>query len=305
MPWASQMSKIWRCVFRYGPASLTGRTLWLIRRMYYKNRREVMVPLRIGGSMWVNRFETTNVYIWAFGVWEPGITAVMRQLIRCGEVFVDIGSHLGYFSILASRAGATPIAVEPSPQLVPRLRRNLALNGISCKVLEVAISDRKGVATFYGGQNANTGKGSLLEGWTKHFESFKVKVDTLDCLGDQLDQVGMIKIDVEGVEKVILQQILERLDRATKLDTIIFELHPKQVDSCRSLLEEFVAHDFRIYMVENDYHAKFYRRKTFIVSEVKAANLDSKGLSTDFILSKRDFDSIFPGGVVALFDENW
>lgn len=290
--------RLWRMLFQSGPVILTGRAMRLARRFYGGNLREVTVPLRFGGQMLVNRFETTNVYVWAFGIWEPGITAVLRRQMRPGEVFVDIGAHLGYFSILAAKAGATPVAVEPSPRLLPRLTRNFELNGIEGEILNVAISDKKGTATLFGGQAANTGKGSLLGDWTDHSESFEVAVDTVDCLSAHFPRIGSIKIDVEGVEQLILQQIFDHLEHMTDLETIVFELHPEQIEICNAVITAFVAQGFQLYTLENDYSTRFYRRTTFKVQNQDVDTLDGKS-GTDFILSKRDFAALFPNNTAA------
>jgi hypothetical protein len=69
-----------------------------------------------------------------YGVWEPGETRFLRALVRPGDVFVDVGAHVGYFSLLAaSRVGeeGAVIAVEPEPRNLRLLRANLARNGAS------------------------------------------------------------------------------------------------------------------------------------------------------------------------------
>jgi FkbM family methyltransferase len=288
-----------RAIFLRGPVSLTGQALRLVRRIYNGDRRDVLTPLRYGGIMLVNRFETTNVFPWAFGIWEPGITAMIRGQIKPGYVFVDIGAHIGYFSILAARAGAISVSIEPSPKLLPRLRRNLELNSVEGEVLGIAISDQKGSAILFGGQEANTGKASLLEDWTENSESFEVEVDTLDRLDAHFDRIGTVKIDVEGVEQLILEQILDRLHRMPALDTLVFELHPEQFKSCRNVLDAFIARGFFLFAIENDYSARFYRRTSFKVHTVDLENAGSH-IGTDFVLSKKDSDSFAPKGVVKL-----
>lgn len=68
------------------------------------------------------------------GIWEPSATAIVRDLLAPGDVVVDIGAHVGCFSLLASGAvgpAGRVFALEPSPARHRELQRNLALNGVT------------------------------------------------------------------------------------------------------------------------------------------------------------------------------
>jgi len=42
---------------------------------------------------------------------------------------VDVGAHIGRFSLAAARAGASVVAVEPNPETFSVLAVNVGLNG--------------------------------------------------------------------------------------------------------------------------------------------------------------------------------
>ena len=59
------------------------------------------------------------------GVWEPYETSLVLAMLRPGDVFVDVGANIGYFTILAASAvGAQGMvfAFEPDPAIGERHR---------------------------------------------------------------------------------------------------------------------------------------------------------------------------------------
>jgi predicted O-methyltransferase YrrM len=66
-----------------------------------------------------------------YGMWEPGETRYLLSTLTAGQTFVDVGAHVGYFSVLAARrvgpAGSV-IAIEPELRNLELLRRNLERN---------------------------------------------------------------------------------------------------------------------------------------------------------------------------------
>src|SRR5215217_1038826 len=80
--------------------------------------------------------------------------ATMRafsEAVRDGAVVLDIGAHLGYFTVLAAKRGATVLAFEPNPRTIAHLRRNLALNGVTddVRVVQRAVGGEPGTASFF------------------------------------------------------------------------------------------------------------------------------------------------------------
>ncbi len=86
----------------------------------------------VGGSRM--RVDTTDVagrMLATSGVWEPHVTAVVRSVLRPGDVVVDVGANIGYFTLLAARlvgSSGRVHALEPSVGTYERLVANLELN---------------------------------------------------------------------------------------------------------------------------------------------------------------------------------
>jgi FkbM family methyltransferase len=121
--------------------------------------------------------------------------SVWRRFLNPEDLFVDVGSNVGLYSVLAHEREAEIIAVEPHPDNVARLHRNLELNGAVAEVHELALSDTVGTIRFSSdldSENRMDDQGSL-----------EVQVDTFDRLiGDRV--VAGVKIDVEGAERQVL-----------------------------------------------------------------------------------------------------
>jgi protein-L-isoaspartate O-methyltransferase len=67
------------------------------------------------------------------GLFEPEVTALLRQELQEGWTVLDAGANTGYYTPTAARAvGATGrvLAFEPEPSNFAYLCRNLARNGL-------------------------------------------------------------------------------------------------------------------------------------------------------------------------------
>src|SRR4249919_1281797 len=85
-----------------------------------------------GGRMEVDTGDAVGSVVAVSGVWEPNITAVVRQVVSPGDVCIDVGAHVGYYTLLMSRLveeHGHVFAFEPSPPRFLELTSNLVRNG--------------------------------------------------------------------------------------------------------------------------------------------------------------------------------
>jgi FkbM family methyltransferase len=137
---------------------------------------------------------------------------LVEKLVKGGN-FVDVGANRGIYSALALRYCAAVIAFEPVPVEARELRRLIGRRGT---VHEVALSDASGMIQLhipYVRDHEITSRASVepyVDIELPH-RPITVKRERLDSFA--LDNVSLIKIDVEGHEAAVLRGALETLSR--------------------------------------------------------------------------------------------
>lgn len=125
-------------------------------------------------------------------------------------VFVDVGANAGVYTLCLAKAyralgGGRVLSVEPNAAVLPRLRRNIALNEFEniVEIAEVALSDAVGSVTFTISSD-NLGQSGVV----RNEAGRRVTVPATTLLKLLVDRgvrrVDGLKIDVEGAEDRIL-----------------------------------------------------------------------------------------------------
>ena len=165
---------------------------------------DAVVPIlqgRLRGQKWI--VGSSNHGCW-LGSYEWDKRVAFEHVVGDGGVVFDIGAHVGFYTLLASvlvGPSGKVIAFEPVPRNVCYLQAHLRLNHVSNgEVIEAAVSDRPGVASFAQGPSSSTGHlapGGLL----------CVKTVSLDQLVAEREAPPptCMKIDVEGGEARVLR----------------------------------------------------------------------------------------------------
>lgn len=141
------------------------------------------------------------------GCYEPQETTLLLSLLRSGSVFVDVGAHWGYFTLLAAArvgTGGKVVAIEADPRIYQQLRRNLSLNPVPWVVaLHLAASDGSGVLTLQGYDPAQNNWGiSRIVPEADAVQGFRVAGQAVDEVLDcqNIGTVDLLKMDIEGGE---------------------------------------------------------------------------------------------------------
>jgi len=130
-------------------------------------------------------------------------------------IVVDVGANVGQHSMYMSRYARRVHAFEPYEPVLERFRRMIELNSIKNIVIHpVGLGNKNEKIPFFKPPEFNLGTGSF-EG---RFYSANTPFEELEIvIGDEalekagVDQVSLIKIDVEGYEKPVLQGLARTL----------------------------------------------------------------------------------------------
>lgn len=206
------------------------------------------------------------------GVYEPQETALLRELLRPGMTFLDVGANWGYFTLLGAHltgAAGRVIALEPDPRLVPLLRRNVEVNGLGhVEVLPLAAAATTGSFLLRGHDACaeNRGTSRLTHDQTDGAPAFWVTTTSLDALLDarHVDTVDLLKMDIEGAEALALEGMRAGLSRH-RYTRIILELHPTMLEehgsSVRAIVELLRGAGYQGWWV--DHSARAVRRASY------------------------------------------
>jgi FkbM family methyltransferase len=149
-------------------------------------------------------------------LYESETANLIGSILQPGDAFIDIGAHVGYFTMLASALVGPQGAVyafEPDNTNYAHLLDHIDVNQAeNVRPLHMAVGARAGVTEFF--VNADNDGGHALwevgrhpfnEKSREHVVSRKVFLTTLDELfGDGLPNLKAIKIDAEGAEFAIM-----------------------------------------------------------------------------------------------------
>jgi FkbM family methyltransferase len=145
------------------------------------------------------------------------LTRHFIRILRPGDCVLDLGANMGYYALVAAElVGATGAvhAFEASPQVLPWLRANVALNPQSnIHVHEQAVTDRCGPIRFHAAAPARTGYSSIRDLRGDTAEVTVVPTVALDSLLKELPPVRLIKLDIEGAELQALRGMRALLAR--------------------------------------------------------------------------------------------
>lgn len=232
----------------------------LAELVHYMGLNRLRIVNKIGASLrrGIRRFLPEEVRVKVYGLtlnvprdfaflgvrpYEPETTNLILSLLKPGMTFVDIGAHVGYYSLIASRK-IGPVgkvfSFEPDPRNYALLTANISANNCT-NVIPV----QKAIADY-------TGKGRLfLATYSVSHSLYKdnsipislaieIDVVSLDDYFRQLDwpSVDVIKMDIEGAEIPALRGMRELSSRNPSLK-LILEFKPRRILAAGHTVEEF------------------------------------------------------------------
>jgi FkbM family methyltransferase len=205
---------------------------WISRRLLLGSGvREVNFRQRF--SICCNT-DSYHEVMFAYGIENRHIDHLLAKILKQGDVFIDIGAHIGMVTLMACSTAKNIKAhcFEPDPRTFAWLAKNVSLNPFDITLNSTALGASNGkarltVSTVPGWSTLidepEGGFVFLTKDWTE-----TVEVVSLDDYCTTKDiKPNLIKIDVEGFEYQVLQGAQTTLAKAKPF--IIIEINPTRL----------------------------------------------------------------------------
>lgn len=195
---------------------------------------------------------------YANGQYEPFTTEIIAKLVSPRSHFVDVGSHIGYFSLVAATANKDIkiTSIEPVKETIHLLSNNFKINNLPNPTIhnviasnltqkgKINIKEYSDTCSLYRDPQENVLESRILP---------QIKLD--DILSHE--RVDLIKIDVEGHEENVLKGLINTI-KTNKDVVLIVEYNPsvqamakKQTVQPIKLLQQM---GFLTYAISEDDH---------------------------------------------------
>jgi FkbM family methyltransferase len=166
----------------------------------------------------VNMRGNVDICLWHFPqLYEKEERELFCSLIKPGCTVLDVGAHIGFYTLLAAKRGARVFSVEADPANAALLRHHVKINGFSDRVMifEMAATECARDVPLY--RHAyNQGESNIIE---RGQPAGVVRGKTLDSL--DLPPVDICKMDIEGAELMALRGMEATLERSPHIKLLV------------------------------------------------------------------------------------
>ncbi|HYL10258.1 MAG TPA: FkbM family methyltransferase [Candidatus Acidoferrales bacterium] len=169
---------------------------------------------------------------YAEGTVEPGVQEILKNYLRPGMTFYDIGANIGFFSLLAARLAGERgkvIAFEADPEVALRFREHVERNRFQAISLqEKAVWSETRTVAFVradAGRSPDRGLGhvDLSSGVG---DTLQVQAISLDDFARDAPMPDFVKCDAEGAEVHVFRGAHSLLTQ--KRPIVLCEMHSEE-----------------------------------------------------------------------------
>lgn len=184
--------------------------------------------IRLFGCILRIRRNTLDFWV-AWSHWEEEITSYLVN--HPGEkcVFIDVGAHIGRYSVVMAKKAWEVYSFEPLDSNFTRLKLNVEANGVNdrIKLYRMGLGREKEYRTIFFDKNRHAEASILFQ---DRMCSEKVFIDKLDTvLQRKFDCKVALKIDVEGFECEVLEGARDFIKQ--NMPEVIIEILPQNANA--------------------------------------------------------------------------
>lgn len=292
--------------FKHFPIRRGKAAVWnsLVLRHLIWRRVTFSAKASFGARFQVSFPDLVQAYLFFFGVWEPVITRYLLDNLVEGDIFIDVGANIGYYTLLASRcvgAAGRVFAIEAASGTYSKLQDNLRQNRVgNATTFQIAVSDAAGPVPVWLNRAGELAGATTLS-HVAHRRSAMEIAETVESKPLQeivdieiLRKARLIKIDVEGAEWAVVKSLGPLLKTVSARTEFIVEVNAALVQGAGgtigAFLDFFAAAGFTPFVIPNRYDVPF------LVTKVRRAELQRlhiwKGRQLDLVFRREPAEDV-------------
>ena len=201
----------------------TANSLGIANRIYKK---------RLHGNfyMLLNPTEHIQQQLFWYGYYEKEVGDLMKKIVKPGDVFLDLGANIGYFSLLVAinSPSVKVISFEPVASLFQNMNDNISLNNTkNITTVNAAVGEMSEERELFVSAPDNLGMSSFHQPENYSGKKERVRVETIDdwFRTSGLAKIDIVKLDIEGSELAALKGMKEVLQKQKPV--LIVEINPE------------------------------------------------------------------------------
>lgn len=190
-----------------------------------------------------------------FKVYEPIQTQIVKKYVKEGDIVLDIGANVGYYTLLFAQLVGSKgrvFSFEPDPVNFDLLRKSVDLNGYqNVTLIQKAVSNKNGKLKLYIGKE-NRAINRIYDAGINDTKD-SIEIDTIfldDYFKDHDLKIDFVKIDVEGSESGVIEGMPLILKKSKNLK-IMTEFDPflmkKFGVDATNYIQLLLEHGFKLY----------------------------------------------------------
>jgi FkbM family methyltransferase len=264
---------LWTQSHRVLPVDRNVYDHWLVDALVRRLQCRIPVHTRLGNGMKIKVHLRDHVggAIIRSGYYEARTVRLIESLLAPGMVFVDVGTHVGQYTLVASALVGSSGAVhsfEPDPATFAWFASNVRRNRLAnVRANHAAVAAKAGKLKLYLSSVNDIGSNSLEKP-----PNFSGRVCDVDCVvlddylaGGGVSRVDLMKIDVEGAEGEVLAGASKLLSSADRPVLILEFEEERQVAfgrSCEELAASVCGYGYELFRLDSENLDSYVPRET-------------------------------------------
>jgi FkbM family methyltransferase len=214
------------------------------------------VELKSGFSLFLPHDDKVSTPIMYHSkIWEEVETNILQKEIKQGDVVVDVGAYVGYYTVLLTMLVGPKgkvYAFEPEPENFAFLNKNVGFNDAKAVVYKSAVGETTGTTELYiDAENKGDHRIYDSKDGRDVIIVSKVKLDSIIK-----PPINFLKLDVQGSETLVLRGAKNLIANSPNLKVLTefwpYGLHRCCQDDGHELLSILTAVGFKLYCIEKN-----------------------------------------------------